>query len=185
MVPATNKVPGSTCNACIINIALPFPYQLYDTTYTSVNASNKGNLQFNTNNSTGANTCLPSPVLGDTILPYWDELNTNINDVMGMYTSTTGVAPNRIFSIRWLAGYEANDAREEFEVVLYEGQTKFDFIYSHPLSRRGFSSTVGVQKGGDAARNTQYSCNTINTIQAGTRLTFNNTICPPIGQPRK
>jgi hypothetical protein len=184
MVPATNRVPGSICNSCTVSIALPFPYQLYDTTYTSVNASNKGNLQFTTNTASGENTCLPAPNMGDTIFPYWDDLNTNINDNMGIYTSTTGTAPNRIFNIRWSAGYVANDAREEFEVRLYEGQPRFEFIYAHPLSRRGFSSTVGVQKGGDPNRFTQYECNTANTIQPGMRLVFDNRVCSGV-QPAK
>ncbi len=174
IVPATNYVAGSTCNACTVNITLPFSYSLYDTPYTSVNASNKGNLQFTTNTSTGVNACLPAPALGDSIIPYWDDLNTNINDTMGIYTSTTGVAPNRIFNIEWKAGFEANDVRPNFEVRLYEGQPKFEFIYGQ--TRNGFSATIGVQKA-DGTRFTQHSCNTNGTVQSGLKLTFDRRVC--------
>ncbi len=173
-VPATTYVPGSTCNACTVNIPLPFTYSLYDTPYTSVVASTEGNLQFTTNTAIGANTCLPAAVLGDSIVAYWDDLNTNINDTMGIYTSTTGVAPSRIFNIRWVGGYVANDVRVDFEVRLYEGQPKYEVIYGQ--TRGGFSATIGVQKA-DGTRFTQYSCNTNGTVQSGLKLTFNR--CSP------
>jgi predicted extracellular nuclease len=178
MVPATNYVPGSTCNSCIVTIPLPFTYTLYNTAYNSVNASNKGNLQFNTSSTTGENTCLPTTALGDAIMPYWDALNTNINDTMGIYTSTTGTAPNRVFNIRWKAGFERSDARVEFEVLLYEGQPRFEIIYG-AMTATGSSATVGVQKG-DGTRFTQYECNTAGTIQSGMRLVFDRRSCPGV-----
>jgi len=178
MVPATSYVPGSTCNSCTVNIPLPFSYSLYDTPYNSVVASNKGNLQFNTNTSTGANTCLPAPVLGDSIVAYWDDLNTNINDSMGIYTSVSGVAPNRIFNIRWAGGYEANDARVNFQVRLYEGLPKYEVIYGQ--TRGGFSATVGVQKA-DGTLFTQYECNTNGSVPNGTRLIFDRRVCSLFG----
>jgi len=180
IVPATNRVPGSICHACVVPIDLPFPYRLYETTYTSVNASNKGTLQFETSTTSGANTCLPTNTMGDTIFAHWDDLNTNINDNMGIFTSTTGTAPNRIFNIRWSAGYIGSSAREEFEVRLYEGQPKFEIIYGQALTAGGSSATIGVQKGVDGTRFTQYECNTAGTIQPGTRLVFDTRVCPSV-----
>ncbi len=178
IVPATTYVPGSTCNSCTVNITLPFSYSLYDTAYTSVIASNEGNLQFTTNTAIGANTCLPAAVLGDSIVAYWDDLNTNINDTMGIFTSVNGVAPNRIFNIRWAGGYVANDVRVDFEVRLYEGQPKYEVIYGQ--TRGGFSATIGVQKA-DGTRFTQYSCNTNGTVQSGLMLTFDRRVCSSFG----
>jgi len=174
IVPATTYVPGSTCNSCTVNIALPFSYSFYGTPYSQLNASNKGVLQFISNNSNGNNTCLPNAAFNDAIFAYWDDHNTNINDAMGIYTSVSGVAPNRIFNILWRSGYEANDVRSNYEVRLYEGQRKFDIIYGS--TRQGFSATIGVQKG-IGERSTQYSCNTSGTVPPGLMLTFVQPVC--------
>lgn len=183
MVPATNLVPGSNCNDCVVNITLPFTYTLYDTPYSSLFASNKGTLQFDNPANPGDNICLPSATLGDTIFAYWDSMNTNINDNMGIYTATTGVAPNRIFTIRWAAGFTPNDARFSFQANLYEGQPKFEIVYDQVM-RRGFSATVGVQKGANPTRFTQYECNTANSIQPGMKLVFDLRTCQGV-QPAK
>jgi hypothetical protein len=181
IVPGTSRVPGSICNSCIVNVALPFAYSLYDTPYTSVNVSNKGTLQFGNSTMPGDNTCLPASTLGDAIFAYWDNHNTNINDTMGIFTSTTGTAPNRIFNIEWRTGYVANDVRSRFEVRLYEGEPKFDVIYAN--TRRGFSATVGVQKG-TGERFTQYACNVNGSVPNGTRITFDQRVCSG-AQPAK
>lgn len=183
MVPATNRVSESNCNNCVVNITLPFTYTLYDTPYTSLFASNKGTLQFDNPTDPGDNTCLPAANLGDTIFAYWDSMNSNVNDNMGIFTSTTGVAPNRIFTIRWSTGSVANDRRSDFQVNLYEGQPKFEIIYEQAL-RRGHSATVGVQKGANPSRFTQFECNTPNTIQPGMKLVFDMRTCPGV-QPAK
>jgi hypothetical protein len=174
IVPGTSLVPGSICNSCTVNVALPFSYDFYGTTYSQVVASNKGSLQFTGNTSSGANACLPTASIADAILPYWDDLNTNINDSMGIYTSVSGTAPNRVFNIEWRAGFIANDAQANFEVRLYEGQPKFEVIYGQ--TRNGFSATIGVQKG-TGERYTQYACDTSNSVQPGRILTFDRRIC--------
>jgi hypothetical protein len=175
IVPGTSYVPGSGCNECTVNITLPFAYEFYDTTYTQVIASNKGVLQFASNNPDGSNTCLPNATFNDAIYPYWDDLNTNINDVMGIYTSVQGTVPNRIFTIEWRAGFVANDSTANFEARLYEGQPKFELIYG-PTRGGGFSTTVGVQKG-TGERFTQYSCNTQNVVPNGRKLVFDRRTC--------
>ncbi len=181
IVPGTSYVAGSTCNSCVVTVAMPFAYTLYDQTYTSVNVSNAGNLQFVSSTSDGNNVCLPTAVLNYSILPYWDGLNTNINDTMGVFTSVSGTSPNRIFNIEWRAGFVANDVRPNFEARLYEGQPKFEFIYG--VTRGGFSATIGVQKG-TGSQFTQYSCNTNGTIIPGRKLVFDRRVCLN-GQPLK
>jgi hypothetical protein len=50
----------------------------------------------------------------------------------GIFTSVSGVAPNRIFNIEWRAVYFADDsATANFEVRLYENDPslRFDVIY--------------------------------------------------------
>jgi len=173
IVPGTTYV-GATCDSCTVWLSMPFAYSFYGATYQRVNVSNKGVVQFASNSANGDNTCLPNALFNDAILAYWDDHNTNINDTMGIFTSVSGAAPNRIFNIEWRSGYVANDVRSRFQVRLYEGEPKFDVIYAN--TRRGFSATVGVQKG-TGERFTQYVCNTNNGVPNGTRLTFDQRIC--------
>jgi len=177
IVPGTSRVPGSVCNSCSLQVGLPFTYQFYGTPYSQVNISNKGVVQFVSNSADGNNTCLPNPTFNDAIFAYWDDHNTNINDTLGIFTSVSGTAPNRIFNIEWRAGYVANDVRSTFEVRLYEGQPKFDVIYGR--TRQGFSATIGVQKG-TGERFTQYACNVSNSVPNGTKLTFDQRVCTGI-----
>jgi hypothetical protein len=178
VVPGTDRVPGSVCNSCTVQVNLPFSYSFYGTPYSQVNVSNKGVLQFASNSSNGSDTCLPATEFNDAIFAYWDDHNTNINDTMGIFTSTTGTAPNRIFNIEWRSGYIANDVCSRFEVRLYEGEPKFEVIYA--TTRRGFSATVGVQKG-TGERFTQYACNINNSVPDSTKITFDQRVCASMG----
>src|SRR3989442_9162730 len=75
------------------------------------------------------------------IFPYWDDQRTDVNTgcssfpggTCGIFTSTSGSAPNRIFNIEWRTVLFANNAsRDNFEVRLYENPAqnqRFDVIY--------------------------------------------------------
>ncbi|MFL5732900.1 MAG: S-layer homology domain-containing protein, partial [Chloroflexia bacterium] len=137
-------------------IALPFDYRLYDTAYSSVLVSSNGNLQFTTRSGSRFNTCLPNPVLGAALLPYWTDLLTDCKNC-GVYTSTTGTAPTRVFNIEWRAGYFKGVGPANFEVRLYETTNIFEFVYGQ-MAEPGFNATVGVQYPGATFFN-QYECN--------------------------
>src|SRR5262249_20133069 len=59
IVPGTTDI-GNNCDDCFNNVALPFPYTLYDQTYTSVNLSSNGTASFITAGAPFTNECLPS-----------------------------------------------------------------------------------------------------------------------------
>jgi hypothetical protein len=175
-VPAPFLVPDSSCSRCLVSIPLPFPYQLYDTRYSAVIAANNGTLQFTGGNASPDNTCLPAPGFTDTIFAYWDDFLPQISG-LSIYTSVTGTAPDRIFTIAWqTVKAPTNAAAPIMEVRLMEDQTRFEIIYGNGIVR-GLSVTVGVQ-GGDGARyRTQYVCDSMNTLQSGLRLTFDRRSC--------
>src|SRR5207247_509090 len=89
---------------CVTTIALPFPYTLYDQSFTSVNLSSNGNAQFTTTDLAWTNVCLPWTSHNYTIMPYWGDLYT-LNAGFGIFTSVSGTPPNRIFNIEWRAHY--------------------------------------------------------------------------------
>jgi hypothetical protein len=154
IVPGTTDT-GNHCDDCTTAVALPFPYTLYDQTYSIVNVDSNGTLQFGSNTSIFTNACLPD-TSGRTYIafPYWDDLYT-LNSGFGIFTSVSGIAPNRIFNIEWRAQYFPGTGTADFEVRLYEGQSRFDVIYG-TLTNSNTSATAGVQKVTDFD---QYFCN--------------------------
>src|SRR5207302_1911491 len=101
------------------------------------------------------NNCLPWTGHTYIILPYWDDLYL-VNSGFGIFTSISGTAPNRIFNIEWRAQYFPGSGTANFELRLYEGQTRFDVIYG-TVTNGNTSATAGVQR--DDACFAQYYCN--------------------------
>jgi hypothetical protein len=148
IVPGDTNI-GSNCDDCDTFIPLPFNFQLYGTTYTGMNVSSNGRLDFVNANEPGGyiTACLPSPPSYFTGLPYdntifalWqDQLTFASADgcgsfpggTCGVFTSVTGSAPNRIFNIEWRTVLRVDDtAPQNFEVRLYENDPnqRFDVI---------------------------------------------------------
>ena len=154
IVPGTTDT-GNHCDDCTTLVTLPFPFTLYGNTYTSVNLSSNGNAQFTTTDTAFTNQCLPWTGHDYTIFPYWDDLYT-VNSGFGIFTSISGTAPNRIFNIEWRAQYFPGSGNANFELRLYEGQTRFDVIYG-TVSNGNTSATAGLQRDDNCFA--QYFCN--------------------------
>jgi hypothetical protein len=189
LVPGTTPVTGFSCGAtpgddCVATIALPFAYTFYTNTYTSAVVSSNGNLQFATASADyGQNeVCFPLALFGNSIMPHFSDLTIG-GAGEGIFTSVSGIAPNRIFNIEWRASALGKSAGSlNFEIRLYEGQTRFDIIYG-AVPNNGFEATVGVQRAGAAGTTgafTQYECRTgglrNGQIIVGTGVTANSLI---------
>jgi plastocyanin len=173
-------VPGSVdagnhCDDCTTYVPLPFSYRLYDRDFTAAWVSSNGNMQFISNLAAGNNVCLPFSGLNYAILPHWDDLRTDLDGNYGVFTSVTGIAPNRIFNVEWRAALVNRRGDVNFEVRLYEGQTRFDFVYG-PVTQFGTGATIGVQHR-TGTNYTQFSCDT-GGIGDGVVLSFT---LPPCG----
>ena len=180
---------GNHCDDCATLINLPFQYQLYTPPFNSANVTSNGQLDFLTADADFNNHCLPDNNASYAIFPHWDDLRTDTGTGCSAYTSGCGIftsvsdsAPNRIFNIEWRAVYFESGATVNFEVRLYEGQTKFDVIYA-VVPDGGASATVGVQRGTGLVF-TQYECNS-GGLTNGLKLTFisNSASCPTPGTP--
>src|SRR3954471_16772748 len=154
IVPGTVDI-GNHGDDTVTTIALPFAYTLYDQSFTSINLSSNGNAQFVTTDTTFTNVCLPWAAHNYTIFPYWDDLYL-VNSGFGIFTSVSGTAPNRIFNIEWRAQYFPGSGNANFELRLYEGQSRFDVIYGS-VDSGNTSATAGVQR--DDTTFVQYFCN--------------------------
>src|SRR5262249_31282831 len=154
IVPGTTDT-GNHGDDTVVMIPLPFPFTLYDQAFTNIALSSNGNAQFTTSDTTFSNSCLPWLTHNYSIMPYWDDLYL-VNSGFGIFTSISGTAPNRIFNIEWRAQYFPGSGSANFELRLYEGQTRFDIIYGQ-VDNGNTSATAGVQKNDTTF--TQYFCN--------------------------
>ncbi len=188
--PGVNDI-GNHSGGTATNVNLPFTFNLYNQPFSSVNVSTNGNAQFSSASTAFTNSCLPAGTFNNVILPYWDGLNTTVGITTtfapGIYTSTTGTAPNRAFNIEWRAcifygaGTACDRGSADFELRLYETPlidgTEFDVIYQDVEAGGGFA-TIGVQRGAGISWST-FSCNTP-TLATGLKLSFRPYTC---GEP--
>jgi hypothetical protein len=144
IVPGTTDT-GNHCAWCDTLITLPFPFVLYDQTFTSVMVTSSGRLDFVCDNEPAGytETCPPAPPnncpYDFTIFALWHEWYTGAAtgcstwaNGCGIFTSISGTAPNRIFNIEWHVVRRENDSQTgNFEVRLYENDPdkRFDMIY--------------------------------------------------------
>ena len=169
-IPGVDDV-GNHCDDCVTPIAFPFNVEFYGTLFSGASVSSNGNLQFATTNAGFGNVCLPVATMGAAIFPFWDDQRTDTVGTNGIFTTTTGNAPNRKFIVEWRTIYyntPSTDTTQDYEIVFTEGQRFFDVIYSPTFADRA-SATIGCQDG--AGTFTEFVCNAAGPA-AGTSLRF-------------
>ena len=148
----------------VAEIALPFPFTFYGTTYDKVLASTNGNVQFGNGNSFYINSCLvdgSAKPMGEMIAPYWDDLD--LRESGFLETAVIGEEPNRIFIIEWddVPRFGDDEDRVTFEIQLFEESNDILFLYADVTSfegNNGSSATIGLQSAAhDIAL--QFGCN--------------------------
>ena len=158
IVPGTADTGNHTDDDSTV-ITLPFSYTLYDHELHHVTVGSNGHLTFGTVNNAFSATCMPQATTTYAIFPYRTDQCTgacgsDTGTNLGIFTSTSGTAPNRIFNIECRTAYynsgQTTNIPLNYEVRLYEGQTDFDVIYG-TMSTLGAANdgplSVGVQKG--------------------------------------
>ena len=182
IVPGTVDT-GNHCDDCATLITIPFPVRIYNVgPFTTANVVSNGTLQFNSADASFFNVCLPDANKNNAILPFWDDLWTDVaggcggfpGGVCGIFTSISGVAPNRIFNIEWRAVYFANMATTaNFEIRLHEANALFEVVTGVLTTNN--SATVGVQRD-TGSFFTQFACNA--AVANNTQINFICTLVP-------
>jgi subtilisin family serine protease len=172
IVPGTDDTGNHTDDDTTV-IALPFPYTFYGQTFTNVTLDSNGKLHFGAASSEYINTCLPVDGYSNTVFAFWDDLSTEDNgNGEGIYTSVSGIAPNRIFNIEWRAVCLSTSTNPpptvNFEVRLWEGLTRIDMVYG-ALNDTGTNATVGIQL--DSTYFILFECNA-GGLTNGLQLTY-------------
>ncbi len=161
---------GNHCDNCGTAITLPFPVSLYGQTFTTATAGSNGHLTFGMPYDDSGITCSP---FGNTtatyvMAPYWaDQCTSNCGKTTctgcGIFTTTTGTAPDRIFYVEFRTQYfnQTTDLLD-YEVALYEnGTPPFRYIYNHvvpAITANDSQLVIGVKR--DDTVLTQYACDT-------------------------
>ncbi|MEO5953595.1 MAG: S-layer homology domain-containing protein, partial [Chloroflexia bacterium] len=157
-------------------VNLPFPFRLYDQSFMSVNLSPNGTAEFNSAIGEYQNQCLPSALIPTySIYLNWDDQVTYTAG-SGIYTSVTGVAPNRIYNIEWRTNY-FDGGEANYELRLYEASAtgRFDVIFGL-IGNGNSNATSGVQK--DNTLYTQWFCNGVGGVPTiGRLLTYTQVAC--------
>jgi hypothetical protein len=159
---------GNHCDDCGTVINLPFPVTLYDQMFTSATAGSNGHLTFGTAYNGSAITCSPFGNSSATyvLAPYWADqctaaCGTTACADCGIFTTTTGSAPNRVFYIEFRTQYQSQTTSiVDYEIALFEnGNPPFQFVYGNiPVAPLANTSqlVIGVKR--DDANFTQYAC---------------------------
>ena len=132
--------------------------------------------------------------------PYWTDQCTgacfNVSGAgLGIFTSVSGSAPNRIFNIEWRTAYYNSGGTGvplNYEVRLYERRAEFDVIYGtvntfSPPQARNLST--GVQKAEAAGQFTLQGCDSTGgmapPVSSGQlyHYTLTSTSCPAPSAP--
>jgi len=186
LIPGTIRIDGVGCDDCTIPLpSLPFPVSLYGTVYTAATAGSNGVLAFGTANNAFGATCLPVATANNQLMPFYRDQRTDCTGGCGIFTTTTGVAPDRVFTIEFRTIYFAETSTTptlDYEVNLYESGS-FDYTYGsmNPTATTGRISTIGVQR--DPAFFRQFSCDTTGQappVSAGQRISW---ALAPCGTP--
>ena len=187
-ISATGTLVAGTADDDVVRtITSPFAFSLYGNTVTSgqtITVSTNGNIQIIAAGGTSslANTALPSPAFGaatTVLMPYWDDLDMTptITSNGGIFTDTTGVAPNRTFKVEWrarhfISGQALGAPDTNFAVFFHEGSNSFEYVYASAGAGAfagGVSATVGLQAATTGTTFTQFSFNTA-SLSAGLQL---------------
>ena len=157
-MPGTTDI-GNHGDDTVTTISLPFSYTLYDQIFTSINLSSNGNAQFTTTDTAFTNLCLPWTTHNYTIFPYWDDQRTLVHSSPAprYFHLDQGHCARPYLQHRMAHALTSQGAALlNYELRLYEGQSRFDVIYG-TVTNGNTSATAGVQKNDTAFD--QYFCN--------------------------
>ena len=152
------------CDDCGADVPLPFSVTLYGQSFATAHVGSNGHCTFGTFNDGFSITCSPFGFAGttDALAPYWGDQTVFAVDGHGVFTTTTGSAPNRVFYVEWRSRYFGSPDELNYEVALYEnGTPPFSYIYNTitPATAANDSELTVGQKQDDVCL-TQYGCDT-------------------------
>ena len=124
-----------------VAVPLGFIFNFYGLPYTHCVVSGNGYVTFDTTLASSyspysINTPIPNPgnIPENAILAPWHDINTGVSG--NIYYGTTGITPNRMFTITWceIAMFSCTSDHATSQVVLFEGSDRIEmYIKEKPL----------------------------------------------------
>jgi len=165
--PGTTDI-GNHADEAMTVVALPFNFTFYGTTYSSVNVSSNGFIEFGL--ATQAfNVTMPRADFGATIFGFTRDEDTSTAG-FGIFTSTVGSAGSRIFNIEFRNRPFGQTSTLNYEIRLFENSQTFEVIYGNSTATSGFTGCAGIQS--SAGTFATIFGNGINIPANGTKLTY-------------
>lgn len=187
----TNPGAGTTDDGAWNTNSIGFDFWYMGTRYTTISASTNGWLAFGASissygyvNSLASTATANATTLRPIIAPLWDDLA--IASPSSFTYQTNGTAGSRIFTAEYLNEkwqYVAGSAGISFQVKLYEGTGKVEFIYRPEAGALSASPTASIGITGNAS-GTYLSLNGTGTspVASSTSETSNLSAKPASGQ---
>ncbi|MCK9203183.1 MAG: T9SS type A sorting domain-containing protein [Bacteroidales bacterium] len=138
------RAPDNPNNSRSYPIPLGFSFNYLGNTFTEVNVSTNGFMDFSTNTAAGDqdkpygfdNTSFSLPAPNGTLMaiaPFYDDLMVTWGYTLSNSIKylTSGSAGNRVFTVEWVhfSMDQSNSDHVNFQVKLYEATSKIEFIY--------------------------------------------------------
>jgi len=147
-------IPGLLADSYITPTAIPlgFTFIFDGTPYTEVKASSNGFVSFNPAATNGFTTLAGASAANRPLIaPLGDDLDGRPTGATASASYlTTGTAPNRVFTFEWLNWewrYNATGPVISFQVKLYEGTNRVDFVYRQESAATNATATSGASIG--------------------------------------
>ncbi len=140
-----------------IPIGFSFQYNGYSSPFTDVAISSNGFISLSELSNSYLLNNLYNGASGERpiIAPLWDDLDLVLTSNLSY--STSGIAPNRVFTVQWLNtkwGFGATEAAISFQIKLYETSNWIEFIYK-PENGNSVapSASIGLTANGSGSNN--------------------------------
>jgi hypothetical protein len=142
-------LPGD--NVTYDSLPIGFTFQFCGTNYTRLAVCTNGFISLANDTSTSSANAAMNIASAGWLMPYWDALYglfiSGSTTTPFLFYATTGVAPDRIFTMEWenfnIAGSSCASCTANFQVKLYETTGIIDFVYGSSAFT-GMSATIGI-----------------------------------------
>lgn len=179
---------GTNLDAEFITTTIPFSFNFDGTNYSSCSISTNGYIVFNGTGSTNSNN-YPIESTDNIIVIAPMSMNlTGIDGNSAIKVLSTGISPNRIFTIEWrnLDVGDSGLSALNFQLKLYQTTNEIRFIYGSCSSGQNLSPQIGLRHTtpSNAHIRTNNTGDWLQTTQSSnnlSRVVYNANSNPPLG----
>lgn len=180
---------NTSCDDQSYPVTLPFTFTYNGTAYTSIAVSNNGYLQMGTTSVSGY-TPICTGTSFNIVAPFAYDLMGNVAAGDSLRYLTTGISPNRVFTVEWSKWglYNSGSPYNEldFQVKFFETTNIIQFVYKPETPTITMSSmTCGLSGGSTADYNLRTNTTSWSSTTAGTSncayMSFSSTNYPASG----